>query len=161
MCIRDRRNTFTENIFQENGAQVSIAGQGELKGTFWAEAGRGNYWSDYAGFDADGDRVGDLPYKSQSLYEDLMETYPELRLFQLSPASDAIDLAARAFPIFQPRPNMTDEHPLMVPPVLPVVPGLSKPPIAANLAAALAMVGVAVLVLFFGVRTSGRATRKA
>ena len=155
-----QRNTFTENIFQENGAQVSIAGQGELKGNFWAEAGRGNYWSDYAGFDADGDRVGDLPYKSQSLYEDLMETYPELRLFQLSPASDAIDLAARAFPIFQPRPNMTDEHPLMVPPVLPVVPGLSKPPIAANLAVALAMVGVAALVLVLGVKSTWRITRK-
>ena len=123
-----QRNTFTENVFQENGAQVSIAGQGELKGNAWAEAGRGNYWSDYAGFDANGDHVGDLPYKSQSLYEDLMETYPELRLFQLSPASDAIDLAARAFPIFQPRPNMADEYPLMAPPKLPAVPGLARSP---------------------------------
>jgi len=52
-----------------------------------------------------GDQVGDLPYKSTSLYENLMDTYPELRLFQLSPATDAIDLAARAFPIFQPGPT--------------------------------------------------------
>ena len=156
-----QRNTFTENVFQENGAQVSIAGQGELKGNFWAEAGRGNYWSDYAGFDADGDHVGDLPYKSQSLYEDLMESYPELRLFQLSPASDAIDLAARAFPIFQPRPNMADQYPLMAPPELPAVPGLARPPVIANLVIALGMMGVAALVLVLGVKSSWRITRKA
>ncbi len=125
-----QRNTFTDNVFQENGAQVAIAGQGELKGNAWSVAGRGNYWSDYAGFDADGDRVGDLPYKSTSLYENLMESYPELRLFQLSPATDAIDLAARAFPVFQPRPKMADEHPLMAPPALPSVPGLPQPPVA-------------------------------
>ena len=54
---------------------------------------------------------------------------------------------------------MTDEHPLMVPPVLPVVPGLTKPPVAANLAAALALVGVAGLVLVLGVKSTWRITR--
>lgn len=151
-----RGNSFTENAFHENGEQVAIQGEGELKGNYWFVNDRGNYWSDYAGFDADGDQIGDIPYKSQSLYEDLMESYPELRLFQLSPASDAINLAARAFPIFLPRPNMADDRPLMAPPALPGVRGLDQPPVTANLGAALGMLAVAGLVLALGLNTSFR-----
>jgi nitrous oxidase accessory protein len=154
-----QRNTFSNNVFQENGAQVSIAGQGELKGNAWSQDGRGNYWSDYAGFDANGDQVGDLPYRSISLYENLLETHPELRLFQLSPATDAIDLAARAFPIFQPRPNMADDSPLMSTPDLPPVPGLAEPPFAANLAVALGLLALAVLVLVAGAKVTWRGSR--
>ncbi|MBE2235869.1 MAG: nitrous oxide reductase family maturation protein NosD [Anaerolinea sp.] len=149
------RNVYTNNIFQENREQVAIAGGGELRGNDWARGGWGNYWSDYAGFDADGDQVGDLPYRSTSLYENLMEKYPELRLFQLSPATDALDLAARAFPLFQPRAKMADEHPLMTPPESPAVPGLPEPPLLANLAAALGMLALAGVVMFLGVRKAG------
>lgn len=122
-----RRNQFTQNVFQENGVQVSAIGGRELTGNAWHSEGLGNYWSDYSGYDADGDGVGDVPYRSQSTFENLMDEHPELRLFQLSPAADAIDLAARAFPVFQPRSNMRDDYPLMQPPSLPPVPGLSSP----------------------------------
>lgn len=154
------RNLFTNNIFQENREQVAIAGGGELRGNNWSREGWGNYWSDYAGFDADGNQVGDLVYRSTSLYENLMEQYPELRLFQLSPATDALDLAARAFPVFQPRAKMADEHPLMAPPPSPAVPGLPEPPLAANLAVAFGMLALAGAVLFVGMRKSG-VTRNA
>lgn len=147
-----QRNTYTNNIFQENSEQIAIAGGGELHNNDWSREGWGNYWSDYAGYDADGNRVGDIAYQSKSLYEDLMEEYPELRLFQLSPATDALDLAAKAFPVFLPRAKMADEHPLMAPPVLPDVPGLPEPPVLANSAAALGMLGLAVAVLFLGSR---------
>ncbi|HXF61570.1 MAG TPA: nitrous oxide reductase family maturation protein NosD [Caldilineaceae bacterium] len=111
-----RRNIFTANTFADNGEQAAVSGNGDLMNNQWAEAGVGNYWSDYSGFDADGNRVGDLPYAAVSLYESLLGRYPELRLFQLSPAVQTLDLAARAFPIFQPRPKLTDPHPLMAPP---------------------------------------------
>ncbi len=155
-----QRNTFVDNVFQENGEQVAITGEGELKGNHWSSNGRGNYWSDYAGFDANNDAIGDLPYKSQSLYEDLMDTYPELRLFQLSPATDAIDLAAKAFPIFQPRPNMADDHPLMTPPSLPKIPGLAPPPFLTNLIVALGMLLLAGGVLVLGTRTTWQRERQ-
>ena len=149
-------NTIAGNVFQENGEQVALAGEGVLHNNSWSEAGRGNYWSDYAGYDANGDAVGDVPYVAQSLYEDLLAKNPELRLFQLSPATDAIDLAARAFPLFQPRPKMADEHPLMAPPALPTVPGLAPPPLAANLAVAAGMLLLAGLLLVLGTRRSWR-----
>ena len=153
------RNVYTNNIFQENREQVAIAGGGELRGNDWARAGWGNYWSDYAGFDADGDLVGDLPYRSTSLYENLMEKYPDLRLFQLSPATDALDLAARAFPLFQPRAKMADEFPLMTPPEPAAVPGVPEPPLLINLAAALGMLALAGVVLFLGIRRPGASRR--
>jgi nitrous oxidase accessory protein len=142
-----KRNVYVQNIFLENGEQVWIAGRGDATANAWAEAGRGNFWSDYAGFDADGDGVGDLPYRSESLFEDLLAQRPELRLFQRSPATAALDLAARAFPIFQPQPKLTDAHPLVVPPALPAAPGLPTAPLAGNLVAALGMLLLAAVIL--------------
>lgn len=145
-----KHNVFTENIFQENSEQVAVAGNGDVIANDWAAEGRGNYWSDYTGFDANGDAIGDLPYESQSLYEDLLQKYPELRLFQLSPASGALDLAARAFPIFQPRLKLADPNPLMSPPSLAPVAGLEQPSSGLHLWISSALVITALVILFAG-----------
>ena len=147
-----KRNTYTQNVFWENGEQIAIAGGGELKDNFWSVDGQGNYWSDYAGFDADGDRVGDLAYRPQSLYEDLLAVYPPLAIFRRSPVADAVDLAARAFPIFQPTPKIADEHPLMTPPSLPDAPSLPAQSSAGILVVALSLTAVAVVILVAGAR---------
>ena len=155
-----RRNFFSGNNFVDNAEQVNISGGGELAGNEWSVDGRGNYWSDYVGFDADRDGVGDLPYATRSLYESMLAKHPELRLFQHSPAADALDLAAKAFPIFAPRPIMADPDPLTAPvqaPPLPLAPGMEAPaPLAGGLASA-AMLGLALAVLAAGVR--GRVRR--
>ena len=39
-----------------------------------------------------------LPYVSRSLFENMMDRNPQLRLFQLSPAQQAIDMAAQRLP---------------------------------------------------------------
>jgi len=148
------RNVYHANVFLDNNEQIAVAGTGELTGNDWAVDGRGNYWSDYVGYDADRNGIGDLPYTSKSLYEDLMDTRPELRLFQLSPAADALDLAAKALPVFAPQPKMADRSPLTLAPTLPPVRGVPEPPVAANLAAALAMLALAAMLLYAGTRTS-------
>lgn len=106
---------FTDNTFQDNMQQVAVLSGGQFSGNKFAVDGRGNYWSDYRGFDLDGDGIGDLAYRSESLFENLMDREPSMRLFIYSPAQQAIELAARAFPIMQPDPKVTDDSPLMAP----------------------------------------------
>jgi nitrous oxidase accessory protein len=154
MLPNTHRNAYSENVFLDNNEQVAVAGVGELVENEWAVNGRGNYWSDYTGYDAGRDGVGDVPYASKSLYENLMDKHPELRLFQLSPASDALDLAAKAFPIFQPQPKMADPSPLTEPPSLPPVRGIPQPPLAQNLLAALGLLTLAVVILLAATRTA-------
>ena len=151
MLPNTQANRFHDNILLDNGQQINVAGGGDLMRNEWAVDGRGNYWSDYAGFDADGDAIGDLPYTAKSLFDTLTGAHPDLRLFQLGPAGDALDLAAKAFPLFAPQPRMTDPAPLTQAPGLPPAPGMSAPPRTANLAVAMAMIGVALIILALGI----------
>ena len=104
-----RRNRFEKNSFVDNGAQVTIEGQGSVQTNQWT----GNYWSDYSGYDANHDGIGDAPYRSVHLFEKLTQQYPVLRLFIYSPSASALDFATRLFPIFTPKPKLTDEKPRM------------------------------------------------
>ncbi|RMH84197.1 MAG: nitrous oxide reductase family maturation protein NosD, partial [Calditrichaeota bacterium] len=98
-----KRSILNRNSFLENYEQVGVTGAGFLKGNEWV----GNFWSDYAGYDAAGDGVGDIPYRSEKLFEELTDRKPELRLFSYSPAIQAVNFAARAFPLVRPRPRVT------------------------------------------------------
>ena len=106
------RNLFAENTFLDNTQQVSVRGRGTLQGNTWTVNGIGNYWSDYAGYDANSDAVGDMAYLSEKLFESLADANPSLRFFIYSPASQAIDMAAVAFPSLRPETRLTDEAPL-------------------------------------------------
>ena len=141
-----QRNRFSDNAFVENTEQIAVLGGGELRGNEFTVAGRGNYWSNYAGYDADGDGRGDLPYRSLSLFENLMDRHPLLRLFLYSPAQQAIDTAARAFPIMQPVPKVVDEAPLMRPPAIQVA-GPALPDRGAMLSVGLCLLGGAGLTM--------------
>ncbi|MCC6681465.1 MAG: nitrous oxide reductase family maturation protein NosD [Phycisphaeraceae bacterium] len=110
-----KRNHFSENTFLENIEQVAVLGSGRFDGNSFTTDGRGNYWSDYNGYDRGGDGVGDVPYQAQSLFENLMDREPKLRLFLFSPAQQAIEMAARTVPTIRPIPKLTDSAPLMQP----------------------------------------------
>lgn len=111
-----RHNEFSSNSFVDNGQQVSIAGGGgRAQNNLWSAEEFGNYWSDYVGYDGDDDGLGDIPYRSERLFENLMDQNPPLRLFMYSPVEQAVDFAARAIPFVRPQPKMTDELPLMKP----------------------------------------------
>lgn len=110
-----RRTEVFENSFIENHQQVAVWGGGELRDNHFTVNGRGNYWSDYRGFDLTGDGLGDWPYEAESLWDNLMDREPSLRLFLFSPAQQAVELAAKAFPVVKPRSLLRDDAPLMQP----------------------------------------------
>ncbi|HUZ01102.1 MAG TPA: nitrous oxide reductase family maturation protein NosD [Thermomicrobiaceae bacterium] len=118
------RNTVAGNDFIDNVEQVAILGGGQLHDISWTVNGRGNYWSDYVGFDANGDGIGDVSYRAQHLFESLIDNHESLRIFLFSPAVTAIDFAARAFPEVRPQTKLVDTAPLIRPVVPPgLVPG--------------------------------------
>ncbi len=109
------RNKFLANSFIDNHEQVEVRGGGTLKGNEWFTENKGNYWSDYKGYDSNNDGIGDFPYVAESLFEDMMDKHSVLRLFIHSPVTNALDIAAKAFPVFKPNPKLTDIYPLTSP----------------------------------------------
>ena len=110
-----RGNRITGNNFIDNIEQVAVQGRGAVDGNEFAVAGRGNFWGDYAGYDANHDGVGDQPYRAKKLFESLVDREPRLRLLLFSPAHDAIEFIGRAMPAVQPEPKFADPSPLMQP----------------------------------------------
>lgn len=123
-----RRNDIYENTFIDNVKQVGITTTGTFKGNNWSKDGRGNYWSDFAGYDADGNGIGDVSYRVDDLYNTLTDKYPDLVFYQETPAARVISLAAEMFPILRPRPLVEDEFPLIERPALPPAPRVGTPP---------------------------------
>ena len=147
-----RGNVLHGNAFVDNGEQVGVQGKGDFHGkNTWTVGDRGNHWSDFAGYDADGDGIGDVHYESAELFSTLTDNNPSLHFFDATPAAEAIDLAGRMFPAFQPRPKLTDTAPLIELPTLanPVVAPAASSTVSTALISAL-MLGLATGLLFVG-----------
>ncbi|WP_428938694.1 nitrous oxide reductase family maturation protein NosD [Fontivita pretiosa] len=110
-----RGNRIVGNNFIDNIEQVAVQGRGGIDGNEFAHGGRGNFWSDYGGYDADHDGVGDQPYRARKLFESLIDREPKLRLMLFSPAHDALEFIGRALPAVQPEAKFADPAPLMRP----------------------------------------------
>jgi len=109
-------NIITNNGFVENEQTAATHGRGRLVSNTFALDGVGNYWSDYAGFDLDGDGIGDTAYEPRSLFGAMLAKEPNLRLFIHSPAQQAIEFTARALPELKPEPTLIDPSPLIYTP---------------------------------------------
>ncbi len=109
------RNKIHGNSFIENYVQVEVRGGGVLKRNKWNIKSGGNYWSDYNGFDENQDGIGDMPYISEKLFENLIDRNSVLKIFIHSPVSRAIELASEAFPVIKPEPKLKDDLPLSKP----------------------------------------------
>jgi nitrous oxidase accessory protein len=112
-----RGNRFEGNTFWENVEQVGVAGGTATGKNVW----RGNYWSDYTGYDLNGDDIGDVPHRADRFFEGALDRQPMLRVLLYSPAMQAIEMAAEAFPIVRPQPKLVDEAPRMTPAAIPAM----------------------------------------
>jgi nitrous oxidase accessory protein len=105
-------NLFEMNNVVENLSPIEVIGS--HTNNQWNGPGAGNYWSDYEGFDLNGDGIGDVPYRIQNIFEHLEAEMPLLRLYLFSPAAQSLALAERGFPVLQ-KDEETDNKPLMRP----------------------------------------------
>ncbi|WP_445156518.1 nitrous oxide reductase family maturation protein NosD [Halomonas sp. E14] len=102
-------NRLYGNAFINNRQQVMYVATRTQE---WSHAGRGNYWSDYLGWDLDGDGVGDTPYEPNDAVDRLLWRFPEAKLLMHSPAVVALRWVQRQFPIFRAQ-GVQDSAPLM------------------------------------------------
>jgi len=113
-------NRFTNNVVVDNDLALQMMGNGEENFIFhnnfvnnlgnlvvdskqtqtrWTGDEGGNYWSDYKGYDLDGDGLGDVPHKIQSVFQIMETETPEIRFYLNSPAAEILEMAERAIPI--------------------------------------------------------------
>ncbi|MEJ8796489.1 nitrous oxide reductase family maturation protein NosD [Trinickia caryophylli] len=102
-------NRVYGNAFVDNRVQVQYV---QNIAEEWSWQGRGNYWSDYVGWDMNGDGIGDAAFRPNDGVDILFWKYPNARLLLSSPAILTLRYVQRAFPVFTP-PSVSDSHPLM------------------------------------------------
>lgn len=74
----------------------------------------GNHWSNYLGWDRDGDGKGDVPYEASDLVDRLSWRHPMTKLLLASPAVQTLGLVSRQFPLLR-APSIVDHNPRMQP----------------------------------------------
>lgn len=104
------RNPVERNDFIGNREQVRYVGSRDE--TWGRESG--NHWSNYAGWDRDGNGRGDVPYEANDLVDRLVWRHPAVKLLLASPAVQALRLASRQFPLLR-VPSVVDPQPRMTP----------------------------------------------
>ncbi|MDH4016901.1 MAG: right-handed parallel beta-helix repeat-containing protein, partial [Actinomycetota bacterium] len=101
-------NVISGNVIRGNRQQVFyVASEDQI----WGEDGRGNYWSDYLGWDQDGDGIGDRPHRVDSFTANLLYRYPAAVLLMRSPALETLAHLSDLMPILR-TPTVIDVAPL-------------------------------------------------
>ncbi|WP_439897949.1 nitrous oxide reductase family maturation protein NosD [Aquabacterium humicola] len=108
------RNVVERNDFIGNREQVRYVGS---KDETWGKD-EGNHWSNYVGWDRDGDGRGDVRYEANDVVDRLVWQHPEAKLLLAAPAVQAMRLVAQQFPVLR-VPSVIDPKPRMKPTAAP------------------------------------------
>ncbi len=103
----ERGAIFHANDFRDNAETVTVDGGGDAL----ACDVRGNHFSDYEGYDLDGDGVGDVPYRVSALSSELADEHPALQFFHGTAAMQLVDAIAHAIPVLDGRTILADAAP--------------------------------------------------
>ncbi len=103
------------NTFIDNQIQVKYVSN---KLQEWSQEidgiAEGNYWSNYRGWDMDGDGKGDVPFEPNDGIDKLFWKYPEAKFLMDSPAVLLLRWVQEQFPVLK-APGVKDSNPLMKP----------------------------------------------
>jgi nitrous oxidase accessory protein len=105
-----KNNKVEGNDFIANREQVRYVG---AKDELWGVKD-GNHWSNYLGWDRNGDGLGDVPYEANDLVDRLSWQHPLTKLLLASPAVQTLRLVGQQFPLLR-APSVVDPKPRMRP----------------------------------------------
>lgn len=111
MAMGGEQNRIYENNFINNNIQVKYVGDELLQ---WSQAGRGNYWSSYMGWDHSQDGIGDQSYQPNDSMDKLFWRYPEAKFLMNSPVVSLLRWVESQLTVFS-ASGIKDDHPLMQP----------------------------------------------
>jgi len=100
---------ITGNRFEQNLTQVAASAPPAASTNHWL----GNHWSDYQGFDRNGDGIGDTPYQIIAYADRIWMETPKTTFFRNSPALELLDFLERLAPFSQPDIILRDPAPQM------------------------------------------------
>jgi nitrous oxidase accessory protein len=103
-------NKVEGNDFISNQTQIKYVASRDVT---WGADG-GNYWSNYVGWDRNGDGFGDVPYEANDLVDRLSWRHPMMKLLLASPAVQTLRLVSQQFPLLR-APSVVDPNPRMRP----------------------------------------------
>jgi nitrous oxidase accessory protein len=103
-------NKVEGNDFISNQTQIKYVASRDV---VWGADG-GNYWSNYVGWDRNGDGFGDVPYEANDLVDRLSWRHPMMKLLLASPAVQTLRLVSQQFPLLR-APSVVDPNPRMRP----------------------------------------------
>lgn len=99
------------NSFINNPVQVKYVSNKKQE---WSFEGKGNYWSNYLGWDMNGDNIGDVVFEPNDGIDQLIWQYPEMKMIMDSPIVLILRWVQKEFPVLKP-PGVKDSFPLMQP----------------------------------------------
>ncbi|MBU1396823.1 MAG: nitrous oxide reductase family maturation protein NosD [Gammaproteobacteria bacterium] len=103
-----KNNRVEGNDIIANREQVRYVG---ARDEVWGSE-QGNHWSNYLGWDRDGDGIGDIPYEANDMVDRLSWRHPMTKLLLASPAVQTLRLIGRQFPLLR-APSVVDPNPRM------------------------------------------------
>ncbi len=104
------KNKAEGNDFILNRTQIKYVASRDV---IWP----GNYWSNYVGWDRNGDGIGDVPYEANDMVDYLSWRHPMMKLLLASPAVQTLRMVSQQFPLLRatsivdPKPRMQPHNP--------------------------------------------------
>jgi nitrous oxidase accessory protein len=105
------RNEISRNAFVGNRTQIKFV---STRDHVWS----GNYWSDHAAYDVNGDGIADQAFRPNDAMDQVLWTQPSAKLLLGSPAVQLVRWAQSEFPALLPG-GIVDDRPMMKPHELP------------------------------------------
>jgi nitrous oxidase accessory protein len=99
-------NLVSGNNFKDNSFDV-FTNTSLSRNTY-----KGNYWSEYTGYDLDRDQIGDVPYRPVKLFTYVTGKVPSAIILLRSPFVDLVNFAEKVLPSLSPQ-GLEDISPLM------------------------------------------------
>jgi nitrous oxidase accessory protein len=103
---------FRANDFHQNVTLAEVEGGGDALGVVFDA----NHWTEYEGYDLDGDGRGDVAFEVKQLSGELTGARPTLKFFEGTGAMSVVDAIAHAVPVLAARRVLVDPHPAVTPP---------------------------------------------